>query len=288
MTTCMVMKNMYFKLYAVVLSVVLVACSSNSEEDLGDGQKRLQQITIKEHEKKFGEISSIGELYEQYTYNEKGLLVHKVENHIMRSDIGRVKFNTYYTYDEQGRLVTKEEEGLSDYVYKYTYNDIDSVATMHVYNDDGNLSESWTYTYDNKKRLLQAKQTYDLLIAYVDDYTYSGNNVTVVRHRVDNGELFGTHLHEYDSHGNLVKTTWVSGSTGKEDVEVLNEYDYDLSGKMIKKISHGYYTKSDLTYYDYTYNAEGLMDKVHISYSYKDYESELRYETYMNVFRQRE
>lgn len=35
-----------------------------------------------------------------------------------------------------------------DNKYKYTFNSIDSIATMDEYTKEGTLFESWIYTYD--------------------------------------------------------------------------------------------------------------------------------------------
>ena len=75
------------------------ACSSDDDPTGEDNsQKRLAQLTIKEYPYQFGEVSTTGELYEEYTYNEKGLLVHKTSRHKTPiGDIDRFMDDEEYT-----------------------------------------------------------------------------------------------------------------------------------------------------------------------------------------------
>ncbi len=274
-----------FRLYiALLLSVITFSGCSNDDDPAVDNGVQNAQITITEYQWKFGEVSTIGDLYEQYTYDSKDNLIKKETNHYYNSTIGRIP--NYYTfkYDEQNHLIERSDYSFYtlDNKYKYTFNSIDSIATMEEYTKEGTLSESWIYTYDSQRRLIQAKQTYDLIIPYVDDYSYNGNDVTVVRHRVDTGELFGTTMFEYDDHRNLLKKTWTNGKTGKQDLEVYNEYSYNSQGKISKATIHGYYNKNDLTYKEYTYNSDGTIQRIHVSYSFKTDQSNLDY-TYSKI-----
>lgn len=261
------------------LSVCLIFLSGCSKDESGDSEKNTPKnsvVTIMEYEWKFGEKSTYGDLYEKFVYNENNKLISK-ETYHKNAMVGRIPHYYTYTYDDKGHLVESTERGLSSYVYKYTFNSIDSIETMQVYGKDGQLDEAWVYTYDEHKRLIQAKQTYDTLIPYVDDYSYSGNEVKVVRHRVDTGELFGTTLYVYDEHKNLTKKIWTSGDTGKEDLSTFNEYIYNAQGKVQRKIIHEYLFPENVTYHDYSYNANGSINSIHISYSWKNDQSDLDY-----------
>lgn len=229
-----------------------------------------------EYEWRFGEKSTYGDVYEKFVYNVDNKLISKETNY-KNAMVGRIPCYYTYTYDNKGHLIGSTETGLSSYIYKYTFNSIDSIETMQKYGKDGKLDEAWTYTYDSHKRLIQAKQTYGVLIPYVDDYSYSENNVKVVRHRVDNGELFGTTLYVYDEHKNLIKEIWINGDTGKEDLSTFNEYTYNAQGKVQRKTIHQYLFPENVTYNDYTYNSDGSIKSVHVSYSWKDDQSDLDY-----------
>lgn len=269
------MRTKIFLLFIAFFSFFLCSCSKDDDNG-GDKVTKNKVVTITEYEWKFGEKSAYGELYAKYTYNELNKLVKK-ETHYYNSVVGRIPNYYTYLYDDKGNLVESIKDGLSWYKHKYTTNSIDSIATMEEYNRDGKLVESWAYTYDDNKRLLQAKQTYAYAIAYVDNYSYEGNLVTVVRHRVDNNELYGTTYYEYDSHKNLLKKTWVNGDTGKKDLEIWNEYSYNSNGSISKKTTHDYLNKTELKYEDYTYNPDGSIKSIHISYSWKNDQSDLDY-----------
>ena len=63
----------------------------------------------------------------------------------------------------------------------------------------------------------------------------------------------------------------------KQDVEIWNEYTYNTSGQITRKVSHEYYDKSELDYKDYTYNTDGTIKSIHVSYSWKTNQSDLHY-----------
>lgn len=275
------MKKIFFYLAAVLAVFTIQGCSSDDGDDAGgsEAKKYLAEIVVKEHEWKFGEKSTSGEDYERFIYDTNGRLTRKETNYY-NAIVGRIPHQYTYIYDDKGHLIEKNDYMMSvlQDKYKYTYNSIDSVALMQDYNKDGKLSEEWEYSYDSQSRLIQAKETNGIsTLRYVDDYTYSGNNVTVTRHRIDNGKLFGTTLYEYDSHHNLVKKTWTNGDTGKKDIEVLNEYEYNSKGQISKLTKHEYYNKDDLSYRDYTYNEDGTIKSIHLSYSWKNDQSDLDY-----------
>ena len=238
----------------------------------------LSEIIINEHEKKFGEISEYGELYERYIYNQDGTLQEKTTNHYLAGLGCRLERNYKYKYDEKKRVIEKNEYELTLFKkkYKYEYNSIDSVSRMFVYNDDGDLDEEWTYEYNNQKKLIRTTEKDAWDFGYVSEYRYEGNNIYIEKTNIKDGSLFGNFIFEYDSHGNLLQAIFISGNTGKESIEQKYEYMYDTLGRIQRKSEKDYY--SDYwTYYDYYYNEDGTINKISVSYSYKDDESELRY-----------
>lgn len=265
---------------AILPMMLFTACSSD-DDNLDDGTKYLSEIVIKEHEKKFGEISEYGELYEQYKYNQDGTITEKSTNYYINVVSSRINHTYKYTYDSQKRLIERNDYELTLFKkkYKYEYNSIDSVSRMMVYDDDGDLDEDWTYEYDNQRRLIKTIEK-DIWLSndfgYISEYTYENNKVYVVKHSTKDGSLFGRYIYEYDSKGNLLQETYINGDTGKESIEQKYEYKYD-SLERIKRKSKKAYLFDDWTYYDYLYNEDGTINKISISYSYKDDESELRY-----------
>lgn len=267
------MKKIVFLLF-----VGLSFWSSCSKDEDGDPETEVSKnrvITVMEYEWKYGEKSTNGDLHEKFVYNANNKLISK-ETHYKNAVVGRIPCYYTYTYDDKGHLIKSTAEvGYTPHVYKYTFNSIDSIETMQEYDEDGGLVEEWTYTYDEQRRLVQAKKTWMVSSIYVYDYSYTGNNVKVVTHR--NGELFGTTLYVYDDHKNLIKQTWTNAETGKENLSELNEYTYDAQGRIQRKTIYEKYLYTDMTYNDYTYNADGSITSIHVSYSWKSDQSDLDY-----------
>ena len=269
------------KIFALLACVVAFASCSKDDDKLDDRTKYLSEIVINEHEKKFGNISEYGELYEQYIYNPNGTIAEKTTNYYNNAVKSRISETYKYIYDSQKRLIERNYffETLFQNKYKYEYNSIDSVSRMIVYDRDGDLNEEWTYEYDNQRRLIKTVEK-DIWLSndfgYISEYTYENNKVYEVKHSIEDGSLFGRFIYEYDSKGNLLQETYINGDTGKESIEQKYEYKYDSLGRVQRKSKKDYWF-DDWTYYDYLYNDDGSVDKISISYSYKDDESELRY-----------
>lgn len=275
------MKHLLILFSVLIFSTIFTSCSSDSNDDNDKEQakKYPSEMAIKEYQWKFGEKSNYGEDYEKYTYDFDGKLIKKETNYYVVTLGDRLPRSYTYSYDNEGRLIEKNAYmiGILQDKFKYTYNDFDSVAIMTDYNNEGTLTEEWTYSYNDQHRLIRADEINSILLAYVDDYSYSGNNVTIISHEKKDGSLFGTTLYEYDDHYNLLKKTWTNGDTGRKDLEIWNEYEYNSNGKIAKMISHDYVSKEDLTYKTYTYNNDGSIKSIHISYSFKNDQSDLDY-----------
>lgn len=275
------MRKVFLILAAVLSLLCFTSCSDDESENLNNSQNYLSEIVVEEHEKKFGEISDYGELYEQYIYNQDGTLKEKTTNYYLAVWGDRVERNYRYEYDEKKRVVEMNEYELTLFQEKrkYEYNDIDSVSRMLVYGDDGDLKEEWTYEYDNQRRLTKTIEKIIWLsnFGYISEYRYDGNNVYVKKTKINDGSLFGNYIYEYDSYGNLLKETYINGEDGRESIEEMYRYEYDSVGRIQRK-SKKEYIRDDWTYYDYIYNENGDIDKISISYTFKDDESELRYE----------
>lgn len=265
-------------LFIAIASLGICSCSSDDDAPEIPGNKSLSKVIVKEHMKKFGEFDSYGELCEEREYDNRGLLSYKMTNYILRSDIGRVQYTYRYKYDEKKRLIEKDENELSHYIYKYTYNDIDSVSSMIKYDyKDGKKREETKYEYgaDRKLKTMTVVDAWDY--GYIHSYSYSGRIVTDVTTMYKDGSPFGTMVHEYDQHDNLLKETWTNDETGKSTVQKLNSYEYNSQGQLIKSTMSGMF-RDQKTYKQYDYNEDGTIKTVRISYSWQDDESELRYE----------
>ena len=269
--------------FAAVLSL---SCCSSDDDDNGNsgdsGKKYLAEVTVKEHSWKFGERTTYGEDYENYKYDAKGNLIEKETNYYISLLSGRNNYKYVYTYDDKNRLVEMNEYWFDflNYKYKYQYNEFDSVSVMLKYNKDGELYTEYTYEYDGSKRLSKLTERDALSSSgygYVRKYSYSGNSVTEVTTMLKDGSPFGTMVWEYDSHHNLLKETWTNDETGKSTIQKDNSYEYNSKDQLTKRTSKGYYFKDDLSYRDYYYNEDGTIERIHISYSFKDDKSDLIY-----------
>ena len=279
------MKKFLFGVVVLVTMFNFVSCSSDDDDYAtsdDSGKKYLAEITVKEHPWKFGERSSYGEDYESYRYDEKGNLIVKETNYYSSLLDGRNNYRYVYSYDEKNLLIEMNEYWFYslNYKYKYQYNEFDSVAVMQKYYKDGKLYTEYTYEYDNSKRLsklterdAQSSSSY----GYVRKYSYSGNTVTEVTTMLKDGSPFGTMVWEYDSHNNLLKETWTNDETGKSSVQKDNSYEYNTKGQLTRWTSKNWIFTDELSYREYYYNEDGTIERIHLSYSFKDDKSDLIY-----------
>ena len=94
------MKKILIMLPAMVILFFITSCSED-EDSKTEEVEYLSEIIINEHEKKFGEISEYGELYERYIYNQDGTLQEKTTNHYLAGLGCRLERNYKYKYDEK-------------------------------------------------------------------------------------------------------------------------------------------------------------------------------------------
>lgn len=265
----------------ILLCVIFIffSCSSNGDEEIV-GTKYLQEILIKEHTYKFGEPSKVGDTYEVFKYSPTGKLIKKTTNYYKAIAQSRIEYNTDYIYDEKGRLVDEKEffYTVLDYRYMYSYNSIDSISEKKKYNKDGRLYETWTYEYEGDK-LSEATKIINYmssLYGYTYKYSYEGNKIIETAYKIPEGSLWGVTVDEYDSKGNFLRNTWTNAETGKTVEQRGASYEYDSKGRVLKMLSWGN-TSTEITYKDFFYSEEGVLQKVHLSYSYKQDESDLIY-----------
>lgn len=279
------MKKNYLWVMGLVSVLNLASCSSNDDDNgipSDNGKRYLAEITVKEHPWKFGERTTYGEDYENYKYDAKGNLIEKETNYYNSTVSSRINYKYVYTYDEKNRLIEQNEYRLYslNYKYKYQYNDFDSVSVMQEYNKEGKLYTEYTYEYDSNKRLSKLTERDALSSSgygYVRKYSYNGNTVTEVTTMLKDGSPFGTMVWEYDSHHNLLKETWTNDKTGKSTVQKDNSYEYNAKGQLTKWTSRNWIFTDELSYRDYYYNEDGRIERIHLSYSFKDDKSDLIY-----------
>lgn len=261
----------------IALGVTFISCSKDDNENnhpISNPKRYLAEISIKEYEWKYGERSSYGELYELYAYNDKGLVTHSESHHYNSVLKGRADNSIDFIYDEIGKLKEKNAYsfGMLSYKYKYEYNSLDSVSVMYQYNADGSLFETYKYEYDSNKRLSSKTEIYKNT-GYISSYEYSGNIVTETTTLLKDGSFYSKSTYEYDNYHNLIKSSYTPSSTGKTTTKVY-KYEYDSNGRIIKKTSPNI---SNEDYFDYSYNADGTINVIHVSNNYNSTQSDLVY-----------
>ncbi len=274
------MKKVLFFVVGLTTMLNLVSCSSKDDDNGssgGNGKKYLAEITVKEYPWKFGERSSNGEDYEKYEYDEKGNLLEKVTNYYSTSTKTRIMSRYLYTYDDKNRLIEMDVWAGAYGKYKYQYNEFDSLSVAYHYDQDGKVLSEYTYEYDSNKRLARKTEYVPYMgtdYGYVSVYSYDDNIVKEVTTTLK-GLRFSSMVWEYDSHKYLIKETYTDDWTGL--VTMDNAYEYNAKGQLIRKKSREYSIGDDFSYHDYFYNEDRTIDRIHLSYSFKDDKSDLVY-----------
>lgn len=158
--------------------------------------------------------------------------------------------------DENGRLLREvklygEEEGES---INYFYDEKDNVKTAEYKDEEGELTLKEEFEYTENKTLLFRKTT-DFVEGKSKSFKFIYN---------DNKKL--AEMHEFDTDGNLVTITKYVQDDKDNDVSIVqynnkNEITqrvsstYDESGKKLKRIARGFFTRIS----DYEYDDHGNL-----------------------------
>lgn len=164
-----------------------------------------------------------------YDYNAFGKLVRKTVKHSANS---KLDYALYYTYDSLGNITseyTHYRDGISDYKKEYKFDSLGSKTEFIHYSASGKIVEMFLYKYDALKRLAEENK-YDT-----------------------SGQLISRTTHAYDEKNNETALTLYLPS-GKPDVEVTWQYEYDKAGNWTskKQFVHGTLTaeiKREIEYY---------------------------------------
>lgn len=274
------MKKILFSM-AISPMILLTACSSSDDIE---AISYLSEIKVTEHEYKYGTAENFGELYEDYIYDSNKNLLKKETNYYSSVIKDRINIEYTYKYDNNNRLIEENLDGLSKSKSFYSYNSNNLVSEVKIYDEKGALDKTWTYEYDGTDRIIKAIESTTLggdPWGYIHNYTYSENKTTDTTYSISDNSVFGIMEDEYDSNGNLISNAWTSGNTGKRKQQQGIIYEYN-SNRQVSKETSWSMLPSNLTYKKYTYNEDGTIQKIHISYSYKTSESDLRYEYIYN------
>jgi hypothetical protein len=269
-----------------VLFLTVQGCSKGDDDNNTSSNQSsyLESITVTEYGWEFGEVSKNGELYEKYVYNAQGKLTKFTSKYYSSFWEGRIEDEDFYEYDDNGRLQQKTSYlnfGITKIIYKCQCNEFDSIAKMEQYDKNGKLDKTFLYEYDNAKRLVKlTEQPANSLsdYTYVRQYTYTDKTKTEVQitfHKGVENEKKDTTVWEYDNHNNLLDKYEIVN--GKKIYTDKITYEYDNVGRMLKKTVRDRYIETDFTYYDYSYNEDGTINKIHVSYSFQSDQSDLVY-----------
>lgn len=275
------MKKVLFLAMGLATMLNLASCSSDDDGNDGNGKKCLAEITVKEHPWKFGESSNYGEDYESYKYDEKGNLLEKITNYYSTSTKTRIWNRYLYTYDDRNRLIEMDVWAGGYFKHKYQYNEFDSLSVAYRYDSEGKTLSEYTYEYDNNRRLSKKTEHVPYMgpdYKYVSVYSYDGNTVkevTTLFTNVLKDFKSSTMVWEYDSNKHLIKETYTDDVTSLMKID--NTYEYNAKGQLSRKTSREYAIGDDFSYRDYYYNEDGTIDRIHVSYSFKDDQSDLVY-----------
>ena len=251
-------------------NLFLLGCSSNELKR----EQNLSAISITEHKQLFGKYQEEGRLREYILFNEDSTIAEKKKYYY--KDDKCITHKWTYIYDNKKRLIEENYYYIDTLSLNnkkvFEYNEIDSVSKLHFYLGNGELDTTFSFEYDNKKRLITKKENDLILGTFISKYTYDTYLMRIDTYNEDT--YWSTIIHEYDSFGNLLKQSYISAKNGQETIERQNKYTYTSTGK----IKHQESTHYESTIFkDFTYNDDETIQKIALSYPNKHTKSELRY-----------
>lgn len=208
--------------------------------------------------------------YIDYTYDGKGYLIKK-QDHCNECDYT-------YTYDTKGRLIEERSVFQNDIcLITYEYNDNNNVVKQTVsYNNLRSKKVITEYQYNKNNDVVKVTETTLMTPATIEGVLYKDYTMDVK-----------VSINEYDSKGNLIKTTdslnnyltdssWnVTEDLGKPYADNIFTYEYNSKGQLVKKdytdgvgypVTYEYdgsgrliTRKSANEKVEYTYNEAGLL-----------------------------
>lgn len=262
-------------LFLLAATAIFLGCSKDDDNG-DDGASKYTQIKITENIYKYGK-PFIEETFEIYTYDSNKNLIEKYSNPYYEQIEGRISETTTYKYDDQNRLI---EERNGDERIEYSYNDRDLISEKKLYKESG-LSKIYTYEYDDNKRIIKEIES-DIWISndygYISEYSYNGKEVTIHVTNKEDGSFFWHTYQEYDDRGNLILEKY-SNERVQDVISRKIIYEYNPDGTIkTKKISTSLvFDGSKFDVFDYTYNEDQTIHKIHISHTYKSGERERIY-----------
>ena len=182
---------------------------------------------------------------------------------------------TYY-YNTKGFLIRMDsfEKGVLNEHEEYTYNTMDSVIVYTRYIKDNIIKESTLNEYGADKLLKKTTNYNRGKVA--DSYTYTYNNkrqLIEMKYFMKNNTFISKYHHTYNTKGLLEKTIWTDN---KQKLQSENIYTYDTLNQLIEQRERDY--KDIDTKYRKTYNTKRMCIRDEMIGKDKKVITESRYE----------
>jgi len=167
-----------------------------------------------------------------YTYNDRGLLVKKLDQDTIGSSYEEL------TYNSAGLLIwnkTKSMDGSLLYAIEYVYNQAGKLIRENGYTEEMRIWQFKISDYDKKHKLLEMREYTmpdSLNPVNIKKYDPQGMETEQTYFRKDRSST--TWKSAYDEHGNLTLRTTIP-EVSKYDAPKRVIYDYDKKGNWTRK-----------------------------------------------------
>jgi len=193
-------------------------------------------------------------------YDGNDSFTFKVNDGIADSAVAVVSLtNSVYNARMLTNSVDYNGDSEIDYIYTYTYDDINGNILTESYdnNADGTADYIYTYTYDDNDNILTKSYSRGNTVQQIDIYTYDNN-----------GNLL-TESYDYDNDGIAERVfTYIYDIN---DNKLTESYDYDGDGtaEQVYTYTYTYDTNHNMLTKSYDYDNDGIVNSIY-TYTYDD------------------
>lgn len=226
----------------------------NSRESAENG--KLKRRTVTTYQYRSSELDDEPILVQHWVYNKKDLL----STYIMDKDIEA------YIYNERGLLVEKIDNNFdrSDYRHRYEYNAKDQcIKELITYLEDTVAIERKHFTYDQNGFLIERSASWSGTSLIEIFYKNQVGLDTLV---IEDHSFFGIseHRYTYDFMGNVLTCDLFEAKRNEHNNKYTNSYEYDSDGKLLKTTKawgHGFH-KGSTYMYEYNYMDNDSIESI--------------------------
>lgn len=177
------MKNVKVNILLALFAIVGLSLSCTTDSDSGSGsgsnnsQRVVSKIILEDVEYDYADEYA-------FKYDSYGRITRVTHTVIEDSYVCHYE---YYRYGSgNGLEISWEEEDYVDDIYYATLNNKGYISEV-VYDEDGEYTEKWSYTYDSKGRLTRIYNVYGEYEESWNETTYSwsGGNIVEVRYEYE-------------------------------------------------------------------------------------------------------